>query len=71
MTLTGSKLGHRVNSEITRESAEVRRPEFLVGPGHTLATVTDKISSIVLTHGTPRGWWVGFAISFALLMLLQ
>jgi Ni/Fe-hydrogenase subunit HybB-like protein len=60
-----------VNSGIRRGSVEVGRPELLVGPGHTLATVTDKISSIVLTHGTPRGWWVGFAISFALLMLLN
>jgi len=32
--------------------------------------VTDKISAIVLTHRTPRGWWVGALISFSLLMLL-
>ncbi len=39
-------------------------------PGHTFATVTDKISSIVLTRRTPRFWWVGFGISFLLLNLL-
>src|SRR5580658_1697504 len=40
-------------------------------PGHTLATVTDKISSIVLGRGTTKGWIIGFGISFALLMLLN
>jgi molybdopterin-containing oxidoreductase family membrane subunit len=39
-------------------------------PGHTFASVTDKISSIVLTQRTPRAWWIGFGISFALLNLL-
>jgi len=46
----------------------VRPP--VVQPGHTLTTVTDKISAIVLA-GTPRGWYIGFAISFTLLMLLM
>jgi Ni/Fe-hydrogenase subunit HybB-like protein len=41
----------------------------LLKPGHTLGTVTDKISSIVLGRGTTKGWLFGFAISFALLML--
>lgn len=39
-------------------------------PGHTYGTVTDKISSIVLTQPTPKSWWVGFLIGFVLLMLL-
>jgi Ni/Fe-hydrogenase subunit HybB-like protein len=42
----------------------------IVGPGHTFGTVTDQISSIVLQRRTPRGWFVGFAISFTLLMAL-
>jgi Ni/Fe-hydrogenase subunit HybB-like protein len=40
-------------------------------PGHTYASVTDKISSIVLSKKQPKGWYFGFAIAFALLMLLQ
>ncbi len=40
----------------------------LIAPGHTAATVTDKISSVVLRR-TPRWWYVGFAISAALLSL--
>lgn len=43
----------------------------VIEPGHTYASVTDKISSIVLSRKQPKGWYFGFAIAFALLMLLQ
>ncbi len=43
----------------------------ILEPGHTLGTVTDKISSIVLGRGTSKGWIFGFAIAFSLLMLLN
>ncbi len=39
----------------------------IIGPGHTFASVTDKIASLVLSKKTPLGWFVGFGISFALL----
>ena len=42
-------------------------PGYLVGPGHDFASVTEKISSIVLQRKTPWGWFVGFTISFLLL----
>ena len=32
----------------------------VIAPGHTFGTVTDKISSIVLTRKTPIGWYLGF-----------
>jgi Ni/Fe-hydrogenase subunit HybB-like protein len=50
----------------------LRTPEQtpIIGPGHTFQSVTEKISAVVLTRRTPRGWFVGFAISFALTMLL-
>ena len=41
-----------------------------IAPGHTLGSVTDKISSIVLTRRTPVGWWVGFFIAFLLVNVL-
>ena len=41
----------------------------VIGPGHTFASVTDKISSIVLTTKTPIGWFVGFGIAFSLFMV--
>src|SRR5438093_1983061 len=39
-------------------------------PGYTFASVTDKISSIVLTRRTRFGWLAGFAASFLLLNVL-
>lgn len=41
-----------------------------IEPGHTFATVTDKISQIVLSRRTPKGWFIGFAISFVGVMAL-
>jgi molybdopterin-containing oxidoreductase family membrane subunit len=42
----------------------------VIEPGHTYASVTEKIGSIVLTHPTPRSWVIGFGISFVLVMLM-
>ena len=42
----------------------------VIGPGHTSGSITDKISEIVLTRKTPKGWWIGFGISFLLMNLL-
>jgi len=60
-----------VDSEGSQNITGVTEPEPLIGPGHTFETVTDKISSIVLTRGTTPGWVFGFLIGFALLMLLN
>jgi Ni/Fe-hydrogenase subunit HybB-like protein len=45
-------------------------PPPVIGPGHTFGSVTDKISTIVQTRQTPRGWWFGFVVSFLMLQLL-
>jgi molybdopterin-containing oxidoreductase family membrane subunit len=45
-------------------------PVPILGPGHTLHSVTEKISMITLGRRTPRGWWIGFGISFLLLTIL-
>src|SRR5215813_4233629 len=50
------------------EHIEAQPP--VIQPGHTFASVTDKISSIVLARKTPLGWFIGFGLSFALVMLL-
>src|SRR4029078_9985032 len=42
----------------------------VIDPGLTFASVTDKISSIVLKRRTSLGWFFGFAISFALFQLM-
>lgn len=51
-------------AEATGHPIEARSP--ILAPGHTAATVTDKISSVVLRR-TPRWWYAGFAVSAALL----
>jgi Ni/Fe-hydrogenase subunit HybB-like protein len=60
-----------VDSEGSHNAGQVAGSEPLIGPGHTFETVTDKISSIVLTRGTTPGWVFGFLIAFSLLMLLN
>ena len=45
-------------------------PSPILEPGHTLTSVTEKISMITLTRRTPLGWWIGFGISFLLLTVL-
>src|SRR6266705_3675817 len=52
------------------ESAEAQDSLPLIGPGHTFASITDKISSIVLTQRTPWFWYIGFGLSFILVLVL-
>src|ERR1700758_1653707 len=42
----------------------------VIAPGYTFATVTDKISAIVLSRRTTMGWVVGFGVGFILTMVL-
>ena len=35
----------------------------VIAPGHTFATISDKISAIVLTRGTPLGWFLAVGIA--------
>src|ERR1044072_7658251 len=42
----------------------------VIDPGLTFASVTDKISSIVLKRKTSIAWFFGFAIAFALFQLM-
>jgi molybdopterin-containing oxidoreductase family membrane subunit len=57
--------------EIHEQVATQGEPQqAVIGPGHTYATVTDKIAAIVLGRGTAWGWYLGFGLAFLLLMLL-
>jgi Ni/Fe-hydrogenase subunit HybB-like protein len=58
-----------------RPTTELQVPErFIpvptVEPGHSFASVTDHISSIVLRKKTPIGWFIGFGISCILVGIL-
>ena len=53
-----------MDEPIQNESAPV------IEPGYTFGSVTDKISSIVLTRPTSNAWFVGFGVAFLLLMMM-
>jgi molybdopterin-containing oxidoreductase family membrane subunit len=55
----------------TEQQSASPAPSPVIEPGYSFASVTDKISSIVLTQRTPRGWLIGFGLSFALFSLLM
>jgi Ni/Fe-hydrogenase subunit HybB-like protein len=59
-----------VDSEGSHKIA-TREIEPILGPGHTLESVTDQISSIVLTRPVTPGWVFGFFVGFCLLMVLN
>jgi len=42
----------------------------VIEPGYSLATVTEKISEVVLTRSAPRFWYVAIACGFVLVLLL-
>ena len=50
--------------------SEIPATPSVIAPGHTFGTVTDKISSIVLTRRTSRGWYAGFGFAFFLTLIL-
>src|SRR5687768_2181945 len=54
--------------EVRPTTQELRVPErYLptptIEPGHSFATITDHISTIVLRRKTPLGWLIGFTIA--------
>jgi Ni/Fe-hydrogenase subunit HybB-like protein len=53
-------------------TVHVPHPEIhpILAPGYDFASVTEKISSLVLQRGTPLWWFVGFGISFAVMNVL-
>src|SRR6202162_935898 len=51
-------------------SPEIPRLQPVLGPGHTYETVTEQISSAVLTRPTTLGWFAGFTVAFSVLGML-
>jgi molybdopterin-containing oxidoreductase family membrane subunit len=57
-------------SDQPRATARFEPASPLIEPGYTYASITDKISAIALARRTPPGWWIGFGVSFMLVMML-
>jgi len=62
---------HEIRPTTQREIPKRFLPVPIVEKGHTFASVTDQISSIVLKKKTPIGWWIGFGITFVLVQVLM
>src|SRR5713101_10124588 len=56
-------------NESTPEITKADAP--LIGPGHTFASITDKISAITQGQPASRRWWIGFGLTFALVVMLH
>jgi Ni/Fe-hydrogenase subunit HybB-like protein len=52
-------------------SPNLRRLAPVLEPGHSYASVTDKIAAIVLTRPVSLGWLAGFGLAFSLVMVLN
>jgi Ni/Fe-hydrogenase subunit HybB-like protein len=61
-----------MSSEVQQPHDDVRIHKTMpvIEPGHDFASVTDKISSLVLKRKTPIWWFIGFAIAFSITMVL-
>ena len=55
-------------AEVKDKARKTEAP--FIEPGHTYGSITDKISSMILTRKTPLGWFIGFGIAFFLMMVL-
>src|SRR6516225_10293621 len=42
----------------------------VIAAGYTFASITDKISMIVLSNRITRRWWFGFGVTFFAVMIL-
>ena len=58
-------------SSVTQNLPTGHEPEPWIEPGHTYASVTDKISSVVLTRPLGIGWLLGFGFLFCIVMVLN
>jgi Ni/Fe-hydrogenase subunit HybB-like protein len=59
-----------MDQKAKNESPESQSELAIIEPGYTFGSITDKISSIVLTGRTPRFWYLGFGLSFILVLVL-
>src|SRR2546430_1933138 len=59
--------------ESQKTTQEPSQPDAapIIGPGHTFASITDKISAITQGQPASRRWWLGFGVTFGLVVMLH
>jgi molybdopterin-containing oxidoreductase family membrane subunit len=50
---------------------DFRAPIPVIGPGHSFRSITDKLTSVVLTKNTPFAWFIFMGVGFMLVMGLM
>src|SRR5687768_3390855 len=65
------RIGAKQDARAEQVNALLARTPPVIAPGHTFDSVTETISHTVLSKKTPLGWFLGFGIAFALLMVLN
>ena len=60
-----------METELPHHSASAGLVHPILEPGQSLASVTDKISDVVLKRPILKGWVFGLLVAFSLLMLLN
>ena len=58
------------HEEIPWEGSHLPGRAPVIGPGHTFASITDKVTSVVLTARTPVGWYVSLIVTMAIAGML-
>ena len=53
-----------------KKSSQLDSSSAILAPGHTYRSLTEKISTIVLTKAAPKSWLLGLVISFILFIVL-
>jgi len=52
-----------------KKSGQLESPAPILAPGYTYHSITEKISTIVLSKAAPKSWLLGLVISFMLLVV--
>lgn len=60
-----------MEAKSSQETVEPKDVIPLLGPGHSFNTITEKISSIVLTRYTPMSLFIGIGVAFIIINLLM
>src|SRR5229473_7456845 len=61
-----------MSTQIQRPSEDLTQAGVfpVVEPGHTFATITEKISAIIVRRGTPLWWLAGFLMAFGIMNVM-
>jgi len=61
-----------MSTQIQRPSEDATQAGVfpVVEPGHTFATITEKISAIIVRRGTPLWWLAGFLMAFGIMNVM-